>query len=187
VPNDESQAHSWGTAAASTASVAQPRRLERCGVLLSATRLVVTGLVVGLALAGCASTPGDDGLSGRLVGVDDAGGGDHDLGGGWVVAVPEDRSDELWSPQGRPDDLAHARVELDESALSALGGARAEVTDSGGFRLDAPAGPALVCWEVPTERDDLMRSRGCHSLDVPADGSLRATWGEGGFFVEAGR
>jgi hypothetical protein len=153
--------------------------------------LLLLGSVVAAAVVvtGCARTPGGDGLAGRLVGIDDTGRGDYELGGGWIAAVPADRASELWDSGGlseQPAELTHAQIEIDEADLVDLDGVLAEVTDAGRFRLDVPPGPAIICWLEPAEAAGIMFSWGCSEVDVPSDGKLEASWGEGGFFVAVG-
>lgn len=144
---------------------------------------VAVGLMAALVLSGCDGAPAGEGLVGRVVAIDDTGLGDSATGGGWLVAVPASRAPDLWATTDegeRPADLAHAGVELDQTGVEALDGVVAEVTDKGWFRLDAPAGPAVVCWIVPAEGGPTV-SRGCSEIDLPEDGRLTAKWGEGGF------
>lgn len=148
---------------------------------------VLLGVAIVITVAGCARTPGGDRLPGRLVSVDDTGGGEHGIGRGWMLAVPADRAADLWAAGGLPEApaaLLDVRVELAEPEIDELGGVIAEITDAGRFRLDAPEGPGVICWLLSAEADDVMFSRGCAEVDVPSDGTLRATWGEAGFFVE---
>lgn len=149
-------------------------------------RRLLIGLLVALGLAGCAVTPGGEGLAGRMVGVDDTGLPDRPLGGGAILAVPAARAPDLWAAAdlpGAPDDLAHLGTRVPRKAVAGIEGAFAAITDSGRFRLDAPAGPAVVCYADGTASDTL-RLWGCTELDLPPDGDLRGSWGEGGFHIE---
>lgn len=146
-------------------------------------RVFLVGAAVLLAVAGCAGTPAGDGLAGRMVGVDDTGLPDHPLDDGAILAVPADRAADLWAatdPAGSPADPAHAGAHLPRKAVAGLDGTVAAITDSGRFRLDAPAGPAVVCYAGDPWQDTLTLW-GCAELELPPDGTLRGTWGEGGF------
>lgn len=148
-------------------------------------RALLVVAAVTLAIPGCALAPGGDGLAGRMVGVDDTGLPDHPLGGGAILAVPADRELDLWAatePAGVPADWAHAGVRLPRKAVAGLDGAVAGITRSGRFRLDAPAGPAVVCY-VGDLAEDGLTLWGCAELELPPGGALRGTWGEGGFAV----
>ena len=149
----------------------------------SAVAALVT---IALALAGCASTPDGTGLAGSIVGKDDTGLPDYPVGDGWIVAAPAGKAATMWAGEDVPADItdyAHLGFDLLDADIAAADAVRAPVTSNGQFRLDAPPGPSVVCWVLPVA-DGPPRSRGCTEIDLPAQGRLKGSWGEGGFFVE---
>ena len=60
------------------------------------------------------------------------------------------------------------------------GGEVAEVDGGGRFTV-ATSGDAVVCRLVDGTRGTV--ARGCDELTLPVRGTVRATWGEGGFHV----
>ena len=65
--------------------------------------------------------------------------------------------------------------DLSDDELVAMGGERVEMTD-GRFTFHVAEGPYMVCLSTGN-------ISGCHLADLPAQGALSATWGEGGFWV----
>ena len=158
--------------------------MGRVGALV--TVLAVTGVVAG-AVAGCTpSAPDGPGLAGTIVARDDTGLGDQPIDAGTIVAVPAAQAGALWALADlgeAPGDVRHLGADVTQDALVDLGATRAAITPEGRFRLDAPAGPAVVCWADPTTAEGTMRLRGCYDVDLPASGELEASWSEGGFGV----
>lgn len=155
---------------------------------MTSTRLISATVILSAVLifSGCSDTPDGPGLPGRLVGVDDAGLGEYEAGGGALAVVPADRVTDLWDVGGLPGppaDLAHAQFSLGEADVADLDGVVARLTEEGRFRLDAPPGPTVVCWLGPDGDPGVLSSRGCAELDLPDEGALTATWGEGGFGI----
>ncbi|MBD8059788.1 hypothetical protein IC607_12500 [Cellulomonas sp. JH27-2] len=146
------------------------------------------GTAVVLVLGACSAAPAGDGIAGRLVAVDDTGLRDVAIDGGWIAALPLADADGLWRGgglAGEPGDLGHVEIPIDDSTLSGVEAVVAPVDERGRFRLAAPPGPTLICQLRPAGTGEHMITRGCAALDMPEAGLLMATFGEGGFFVEA--
>jgi hypothetical protein len=144
--------------------------------------LLAGGLTALLAvLGGCATDA--PGLRGQLVAIDDTGLPDQPLERGWIAALPGTVAAGVWPdvPTG-DDDLRYLSQPLDADRVERVGGVLAPVGRGGEFTLDVPPGLALVCW-VDGTLDDL-RTSGCSSTELPEDGGLRLTWGEGGLGLE---
>ncbi|WP_315098910.1 hypothetical protein [uncultured Cellulomonas sp.] len=134
-----------------------------------------------LVVAVCAACAGPvQGVQGRLVGIDDTGLSDHAIEEGWVAALPGVTAADLW-PDLPDGELRYAAGRLEAGDVTAAGGVVAPVGGGGRFSLDVPAGPTLVCWARGTV--DELSTSGCGELDLPEDGRVRATFGEGGFSV----
>lgn len=147
-------------------------------------RRLVPLLLAAVALLGAAGCDTDD-AEGRVLLVDDTGMDDRADPGGWLLVVPTEA--DPWtalavpSPGGAGDEtLAHAGFVLPEGAADRLGGDLVEVDDDGRFRLEA-TGEHLVC-RVPGPLE-ASTTRGCVVVDLPVDGGLELTWGEGGLAV----
>lgn len=70
----------------------------------------MTVLLLAATLAGCTGVPtpspvppGDRGVDGVMVGVDDTGLSDHADGGGWVAVIPAEHLDALLDRGARAD------------------------------------------------------------------------------------
>jgi hypothetical protein len=150
-------------------------------------------LAVGAATAvsGCGDegspagggAPEGAGLSGTVRAVSDVEGlPELTQGGGWVVAVPLEAVDGLWTEEGvaeLPDrELPHLWTPLSRTAVEAAGGSVAQVDGDGRFRLEAGPGERLVCLLV--EAAGTEQTRGCRRVDLPESGELRLKTGEGG-------
>ena len=128
-------------------------------------------------VAGC----GGPGLSGSAAVVQDVEGlGEQPIEAGWVVAVPEASAGALLAAAPSDGELPYATWPLSREQVTAAGGAVAEV-DDGRFRLDAGAGPHLLC--LVQDSGTAERARGCGAVDLPSTGELEVTTGEAGFRV----
>ncbi|WP_289017845.1 hypothetical protein [uncultured Ornithinimicrobium sp.] len=124
------------------------------------------------------------GVSGRMVSVDDTGLPPSPAGGGGMLLVPEDSVDELSRLVGLPeaDQLAYTTFGIEPEAVAELGGHVVEVDRRGHFVL-TQTGRFLLCRMPDPEGSGTPPGgvRGCDVVDLPASGTLRATFGEGGF------
>lgn len=153
----------------------------RSGVVLGG--LVALGIVGGLTyLYVDAQPPGSGGVTGKLVGQSDVGLPDGALGHGTFLVVPGVTVHDLWPDVAGPGDgpvFQYIAPTLDVDALvEDVHAVLVEVQPDGRFRINAPAGPAVVCL---LEASSIV---GCVEIDLPERGSLRAARGEGGFFIE---
>jgi hypothetical protein len=137
--------------------------------------------IVLAVMAGCGDlAPGQQpGISGELVGRDDAGRPDYVVTGS-VVVVPK-RQGMAWfratHPELRLHDLSHASIPFTPRQVRRMGG-EVVTTDSGGhFRLRVPAGGYLLCFV----HENWVATAGCDRIDLPARGTVRGEWSIGGF------
>lgn len=146
--------------------------------------VVVVGaaVVAGLAYAYVdARPPGSGGVTGRYFGEDDTGLGSHPADGGTLLVIPGVTVHDVWPEHADPDegpvfDDFSPTLQLDELAED-FDAELVEVQSNGRFRINAPSGPAVVCL-----LDEALI--GCVEIDLPESGSLRASRGEGGFYIE---
>ena len=148
----------------------------------------LTGVVTAAAaatggLVGCDGPPPTDGVRITLTFYDDTGFPpmrSHDEGDAaavpeaWVIAEAvaageglSDRRDDSW--------IGRSVYTLADDELAALGGERAEMVD-GQVTFRVPEGRYVVCMSTGG-------MSGCHLAEMPAHGSLEASWGEGGFGI----
>lgn len=144
---------------------------------------VAVAVVGGLTYAYVeAQPPGTGGVTGTFVGKDDTGLPDHALDEGTLLVIPSAVVVDVWPEVASPDQgpvyyNIHPRIDLDELAED-FDAVLVEVQPNGRFRINVESGPAVVC---------LLESVvviGCVELELPERGSLRASRGEGGFFIE---
>lgn len=159
-------------------------RRERVHVAVAG---VVLTLAIGM-LAACGPNPaGSGGLVGRLVGLHDVGAGsEYAIGGGGLAVLPIAVMDgPFWEltgtePIAEPSPWAYSVATLSESDVSELGGTVSAIEEDGDFRITAPPGEYVVCYWMHRVGGGLD---GCSELELPREGELRATWGEGGFRI----
>ena len=147
------------------------------------SRALLVGGLVALAVVTSGCAPDAPGVRGQLVAVDDTGLPDRPLEQGWIAALPGTVAAGVWPdvPTG-DDELRYLSQPLDADRVERAGGVLAPVGPGGRFTLDVPTGLTLVCWVNGTPDD--LRTSGCASTELPEDGGLRVTWGEGGFWLE---
>lgn len=160
-----------------------------------AGRRTVAGVVLTLAtglLAACGpdspDPAGSGGLVGHMSGTSDVEGqpGDPDAGGGGLAVVPIEAMDgPFWDLTGAervadPQGWSYLATQLTEAQVAELGGEAASVDDDGDFRLTVPPGEYAVCY-WPGRLGG--RVTGCDAVDLPTEGELEASWGEGGFHL----
>lgn len=153
----------------------------RSGVILGG--LAALGIVGGLTyLYIDAQPPGSGGVTGKFVGQSDVGLPDGALGDGTFLVVPGVTVYDLWPDVVGPGDgpvFQYIDPKLDVDALAEdFDAVLVDVQPNGRFRINAPAGPAVVCL---LEASSVV---GCVEIDLPERGSLRAARGEGGFYIE---
>jgi hypothetical protein len=140
----------------------------------------VGAVVAVLALVLGCSAPAD-GVSGRLVAIDDTGLPDSPIEDGWIVALPGPGGIErLWpdlDERVTDDELRYIHEDLDPDAVTERGGVVVPVGRGGRFTLDVPAGPTLIC------RYDGVQVQGCADVGLLDGHGVHATVGEGGFTV----
>jgi hypothetical protein len=129
---------------------------------------------------------GDDRIRGEVVAVSDVvGEPDAPVSEGWVLAVPEDRVEELWTASDRdaprPESLPYWNPTLPAAIVDELDAVVVEVDDDGSFVLDVTPGPHLVCL---LERPDPLLPFGCDLGTLEPDSPVRLTAGEGGIRLE---
>ena len=147
-------------------------------------------IVIGLMLAACLVAgivyftfppPGKGGVTGRKWSSDDTGLPDFISTEGRFLVIPGVTVREVW-----PDDKADPQKELFkyfsaeydfEELQDQYGATIAEVQFNGRFRVLAPKGPVVICLLDPG-------MFGCSELELPENGSLRASRGIGGFWLE---
>ncbi|WP_143162608.1 hypothetical protein [Couchioplanes caeruleus] len=97
--------------------------------------------------AACAPDAGDDGLAGTAVVVSDMGMSDSPIDEGWIIAVPADTLDDLWTAADvQPVDqtaMRYMSVPLSRDQATRAGGEIAPLDDDGEFVL--PPGSAITC------------------------------------------
>ena len=128
-----------------------------------------------------AQPPGEGGVTGRYVGVDDTGNRDLPLDDGTFLVIPGATVLEVWPDVAEPSDGPNYRnirphVDIDELGAQ-FGAVLVEVQPNGRFRVTTPPGPTVVCLSLGST------VAGCVEIDLPEDGSLRATFGEAGFSI----
>lgn len=164
------------------------------------------GLVAGVALAfvvlvscdGAGTDPPSEasptppepvrGMRGEVVAVSDVQGeGERPLRDGFVLAVPVDHAEDLWTAGDRgtplPHELPYWNPRLPLSAVEEATAALAPLDDDGAFALDAAPGPYLVCLSLD-EIEDPLRLWGCEEATLDHGAVLRLTWGEGGLQLD---
>lgn len=161
----------------------------------SARHHVLTVAALSLALgvlAACgpdAPDPaGSGGVVGHMSGTSDVEGqpGDPALGGGGLAVVPIAAMDgPFWDlvdeePVANPLAWSHLTPQLSQAQVTRLGGTVASIDGNGDFRLHEPPGEYAVCYW----RNGIGgRVAGCSAVELPTEGELRATRGEGGFHI----
>ena len=161
--------------------------------LVPARQVVAVGVLSLTALlASCGSHPPDSAGAGGLVGhmshTSDVEGqpGDPAVRGGGLAVIPIAAMDgAFWRLTGEervadPRGWAHLATQLSVEQVSELDGTVSPTDGGGDFRLSAPAGEYAVCY---WPHDIGGRVTGCEAIDLPAEGDLEATWGEGGFHI----
>lgn len=150
---------------------------------------VILGGLVALAIAGGltylyvdSQPPGSGGVTGKLVAESDIGLPDAALGDGTLLVIPGVTVHDVWPDVAGPGEgpvFQYIAPRLDVDALAEdFDAVLVEVQPNGRFRINAPAGPAVVCL---LEGSSVV---GCVEIDLPERGSLRASRGEGGFHIE---
>lgn len=147
---------------------------------------VAITLVLGL-LTACGPTPaGSGGLVGRMMGIDDTGLPDHAIGGGGLAVLPVDVMDgPFWEATGEmpitnPDEWVNVVAKLSEADVAELGGTTSVIEEDGDFRITARPGEYVVCYWLGHVG---VRVTGCADLELPREGELAASYGEGGFGI----
>ena len=144
-------------------------------------RVLGVGWIVLALTAGCAEVaPGQrPGISGELVGRDDAGRPDYVVTGS-IVVVPK-RQGMAWfratHPELRLHDLSQASIPFTSRQVRRMGGKVVTTDDGGRFRLGVPAGRYLLCFV----HENWVATAGCDRIDLPAQGTVRGEWSIGGF------
>lgn len=151
-------------------------------------RSFVKKTLVALSLLGAISwlvyfiypPPGSGGITGKYWSIDDTGLPDRIARSGTFLVVPGVTVADIW-PKETADlpgpSYNYFSADYDFRQLrEAYGATLAEVQFNGRFRIHAPAGPVVVCRVDPS-------NYGCREFDLPQHGSLRATSGEGGFWI----
>lgn len=153
----------------------------------AAFSIVMLALAIGL-LTACGPTPaGTGGLVGRMYGLDDVGvGGKYAVGGGGLAVLPIEVMDgsfwELTGEEPISDSQQWVSVvgTLSESDVSEVGGTVSPIEEDGDFRITAPPGEYAVCYWMQRIGGGVS---GCSELELPREGELAATYGEGGFRI----
>jgi hypothetical protein len=147
-------------------------------------------LVLLACLGACgvrAPAPPANGIAGTIVSTDDTGLPDSPSGGGWIVAIPAEHTEDVVTVARkrhkdlRLRDLPHAGFVLDDRTVKTWGAVLAEVDDDGRFTM-VVTGPHLFC-RVEEGNTGKRLARGCDDVSPPAGGTVRATVGEAGFRV----
>ena len=143
-------------------------------------------------LVGCGSaTPdpaGSGGLVGHMSGTSDVEGqpGDPAIGGGGLAVIPIVAMDgPFWDltgedPVADPRAWSYLAPQLSEAQVIQLGGTVASIDGDGDFRVKAPPGEYAVCYWPSGPGGRIW---GCSAVELPTEGQLEATWGEGGFHI----
>lgn len=149
---------------------------------------VLLGTLGAVAVAGGltyayldAQPPGEGGVTGRYIAVDDTGFRDRPIDDGTFLVIPGATVLGIWPGVAEPSDGPNyrnirPRVDVDELAAQ-YGAVRVEVQSDGRFRITTPPGPTIVCLLFLDTVD------GCVEIDLPERGSLRATFGIAGFSI----
>ena len=151
----------------------------RTRILLGLLTVVVLGIVAGIVYFNY-PPPGKGGVTGRFWDTDDTGLPDTISNEGTFLVIPGVTVREVWPKQTEDYEnpwYSHLSVKYDfEQLQDQYGATLAEVQFNGRFRIHAPDGPVVIC--------SVRGGSGCKELDLPKRGSLRATRGEGGFWIE---
>lgn len=155
-------------------------------------RATIAGGVLTLALGlltACGPSPaGSSGLVGRLTGTSDVANlpGGYPIGGGGLAVLPIAVMDgPFWEltgaePLAEPPAWADLIVPLSESDVAELGGTVTLIEENGDFRITAQPGEYAICYWAQRIGS---RTWGCAGLELPPEGELEASYGEGGFGV----
>jgi len=165
-----------------------------------AGRRALAGAVLSLAvplLAACGPDPaGSGGVVGHMSGTSDVAGlpGNPDIGGGGLAVIPIAAMDgPFWELTGAervadPQAWVNLAPQLSEAQVVQMGGTVAPIEDDGDFRLIVPPGEHLVCyWSGDMPGDIGGTVWGCAAVELPTEGELKASWGEGGFHIGVAR
>jgi hypothetical protein len=129
-------------------------------------------------------------VTGRVVLVDDTGLAPRPADGGGLLLVPVGSVAALWElgEDGAPEDPRSASIDVSPGAVADLGAVVVTVDGRGHFTVTR-TGPHVLCFfhEPITSDTSVVRTAGCSEVDLPAQGKVRATFGEGGFHAEVGR
>ncbi len=131
--------------------------------------------------------PPANGIAGTIVSTDDTGLPASPEGGGWIVAIPAERTEDVvaLARKGHKGltarDLPYSGFVLDDATAKKWKVVLAEVDDEGRFTM-AVTGPHLFC-RVEAGHTGKRRAGGCDDVSPPAGGTVRATVGEGGFRI----
>lgn len=157
-----------------------------------AGRVATAGGVLTLALGlftACGPSPaGSGGLVGHMSGTSDVAGqrGLSSVSGGGLAILPiAVMNGPFWEltgaePLADPQAWAGLIVSLSESDVAELGGTVALIDEDGDFRITAPLGEYAICYWSQRIGN---RISGCSDLELPHEGELQASYGEGGFGV----
>lgn len=152
------------------------------------TALTLAMGVLAACGAGSPDPAGSGGLVGHMSGTSDVAGqsGDPAVGGGGLAVIPiAAMDDRFWELTGEervadPQGWAYLSPQLSEAHVSQLDGKVAHIDGDGDFRMSAPPGEYAVCyWPHGIEG----RVTGCDVLELPTEGELKASFGEGGFHI----
>ncbi|MEP7763229.1 hypothetical protein [Sanguibacter sp. 25GB23B1] len=120
-------------------------------------------------------------MTGTYVGVSDTGRPDYRADDGTFLVIPGVKVRDVWPDDAAPDEgpvFSDFYPTLDLDALADdFGAVLVEVEPNGRFRINVPAGPAVVCLLAEAVI-------GCVEIDLPVSGHLRVSRGEGGFYIE---
>ena len=145
------------------------------------TRALAT-LACALFLTGCG---GSEGLTGRVLAVDDTGGDPTAVGGGWIAVLTPEQFTTLTSLAGidPPDEgtLPYLTSRVRHEAVGEAGGTLHPVDDDGEFSVGPVVGQRYVC--LVRSLPDVDALRGCDAVDLPKDSAVEVTVGEGGLHV----
>lgn len=157
-----------------------------------AGRVAVAGGVLTLAiglLTACGPSPaGSGGLVGHMSGTSDVAGqpGDPAVGGGGLAIFPIAVMDgPFWEltgaePIADPQQWAFLGATLSASDVSELGGTVTSIDEDGDFRITSPPGEYAICYWPDGIGGEVW---GCSDLELPREGELAASRGEGGFHI----
>lgn len=122
--------------------------------------------------------PGSGGVTGTYWATDDTGQPPESKRGGTFLVIPDATVEEVWPEVDRRRALTYPGVPrpLDVDGLAAQHGAVLVVVQpTGRFRINVPAGPAVVC---------VLEGYGCDEIVLPESGSVEAfIHGPGGFGI----